>query len=98
MMMSSSPSPGPIADGRFELGSTDAGALGPTAVLGATLDDALDDALGVCVAVPPEHAATAMPTLAATANHALDLMLLLLLVTRSRSCAGASRSGGRPSR
>src|SRR5437763_13785787 len=97
MMMSSSPSPGPMADGRFELGSTDVDALGPTAVLGATLG-ALDDVLGACVAVPPVHAATAMPTLAATANNALDLILLLLLVTRSRSCADASRSGGRLSR
>jgi hypothetical protein len=48
-MMSSSPSPAPTADGRFELGSTDGGALASTAVLGAVLG-ALVDALGEGVA------------------------------------------------
>jgi hypothetical protein len=57
-------------------------------VLGAVLG-ALVDALGDGVA-PLEHAATAMPTLAATANRDRDLMVLLQ-VSRSRNCAVASR-------
>src|SRR5580765_8487022 len=95
-MMSSSPSPGPIAVGRFELGSADGGVTDAGAVLGATLAGA-DEVDGVGVAPGPQ-AATTMPRLTATANNDRDLMLLLLQVTRSRSCAGASRSGGPPCR
>src|SRR5919112_1013553 len=96
-MMSSSPSPAPIAVGRFELGPTDGAGSEAAAVLGAMLGAGAVDALGA-VDAPFEHAATMMPRLAATANNDRDLMLLLLQMIRSRSCADASRSIERPSR
>src|SRR5438093_13611757 len=92
-MRSSAPSPGPMDDGRFELGSTEAGADPLAALLGVTLAGADADGDGVA---PLEQAATKIPRLAAAASSVRDLMLLLLQVLRSRRCAVVSRSGGRP--
>jgi hypothetical protein len=66
-MMSTSPSPGPIDVGRFELGSTEAGGAELPLVAAAVVADGAVEVAGDGL-VPLEHALRTMPRLVATAN------------------------------